>query len=349
MSKKALFLLVLVLVCLLAAGCGSQQPAPSTTATPDETSGDSGDAIVLKFAHELADDHPWGAGAEKFKEIVESESNGQMLVEIYGNGQLGGSSKEIQESVMIGSLEIGISSTPMETLNPYMKLFALPYIFENCEEAWGILDGPVGDAVAAHAEESGVHVLAFWEDGMRQVTNNTRPVHTPADLKGIKLRVPESTVRIATFEALGASPVSMPFSEVFTSLQQGTIDGQENPLSVISTSSFYECQQYLSITNHVYSPASLIINLDLWNSLTEEQQAILAKAAAAGRDVNRQLNAENDQTLTDELAAQGMEVNYIEDVSAFQEKMQPVWDSVISELGEEGQGLFEQMREQQGK
>ena len=345
MSKKVLVFLFSALLCLMAAGCGNGQSDPD--ASPQGP--DSAQVIVLKLAHELPDAHPWGAGAERFKEIVEAESNGQMLVEIYGNGQLGGSSKEVQESVLIGSLELGISSTPMETLNPYMKLFALPYIFEDSEEAWEILDGPVGKAVAGHAEEAGVHVLAFWEDGMRQVTNNVRPILVPEDLKGIKLRVPESTVRIATFEALGANPVSMPFSEVFTSLQQHTIDGQENPLSVISSSSFYECQKYLSITNHVYSPASLIINLKVWESLTPKQQDILEKAAEAGRDLNRQLSAENDDRLIEELKDKGMQVNELTDLSAFQDKMQPVWDSVIEELGDEGRQLFDQLRSEQGK
>lgn len=353
MQKTAYLRLIILilLISLIAFGCTSapqNQPAPDSAQSQGNAT-DNGASVTLKLAHELADDHPWGAAANKFKEIVEKETNGAITVEIYGNGQLGASGREIQESVMIGSLECGVSSTPMEILNPYMKLFALPYVFANVQEAWQILDGPVGDAVAAYAEDSNVKVLAYWEDGMRQITNNTRPIYVPEDLKGVKLRVPESTVRLATFEALGASPVSMPFSEVFTSLQQGTIDGQENPLSVVSTSSFYECQKYLSITNHVYSAACLLINLDLWNTLSAEQQEILIQAAQEARDINRQLNEENDNKLLAELESLGMAVNEIADVGAFQDAMQPVWDSVLNELGDDGRDLFEQMREQQGQ
>ncbi|MBM7553594.1 TRAP transporter substrate-binding protein [Thalassobacillus pellis] len=308
-------------------------------------SGETKDSVTLSFAYELPEDHPWGKGAQKFKEIVEEKTNGEIKIELYGNGQLGGSGREIQEGAKVGTIDIGISSTPMAQLNPYLNIFSLPYIFENREHAWEVLDGPIGDEVGKKLEEHNLKHLAYWEDGFRQVTNSVRPITSPEDFDGLKIRVPESDVRLQTFKALGASPLPMSWSEVFTSLQQGTIDGQENPLSVIESASFYDVQKYLTITNHVYSPATLFMNKSKWDSLTEEQQKIIKEAAEAGRDVNRELNEKQDNQLIKGLKEKGMEVTVIEDITPFQEATKPVWDMVINELGSDAKELIEKINQ----
>ncbi|MBO8164615.1 MAG: TRAP transporter substrate-binding protein [Brevibacillus sp.] len=335
MNVKAMLYSILSIM-LLVAGCSSD----------DAPSAENEKPVTLTFAFELPQSHPWGHGAETFKKIVEEKTNGQIKIDLYSGGTLGGSGREIQEGVAVGTIDIGISSTPIVLLNPYQEIFSLPYIFKNREHAWKVLDGPIGEKVGKHLEEKNLKVLAYWEDGFRQVTNNIRPITSPEDFKGLKIRVPESPVRIKTFEALGASPIAMSWSEVFTGLQQGTLDGQENPLSAIESASLYDVQKYLTITNHVYSPATLFINLDKWNSLTEEQQNIILEAAAAGRDVNRELNQKGDQELLTVLQEKGMEVVIIDDVTPFQELTKSVWPIVTQELGEEGQQIIDEIGKQ---
>lgn len=336
MMKKKLLALILGFAMLFAcAGCsGSSNPGGAAGEATAEN------PITIKVAFDLSTTHPWYAASEKFKEIVESESNGTMKVDIFANGSLAGSSREVQESVQIGSIECGLSSSSMDLLNPYQQIIGLPYLFEDVETVYEVLDGPIGQQIASHVEGEGIKILSFWEDGMRQITNNVRPINTPADLAGVKLRIPDSTVRLDTFNALGASPVVMGASEVFSALETGTIDGQENAVSVVKSSSYYECQKYLSMTNHVYGAASFIINLDLWNSLTEEQQNILQKAADAGRDLNRQINMENDAAIVVELQEKGMEINEIADIEPFREACAPVYEKVLAELGDEGQQIY---------
>ncbi|MEI3606470.1 TRAP transporter substrate-binding protein [Pseudogracilibacillus sp. SE30717A] len=319
--------------------------ACSSNANNEEGSNSS--SITLSFAYELPTDHPWGKGAEEFKKIVEEETNGEITIEIHGAGSLASSGREIQESVKVGTIDIGISSTPMSQMNPYVDIFSLPYIFNDRESAWEIIDSEIGDQVGDKLEENNIKHLAYWEDGFRQVTNSKHQIKSPKDFKGLRIRVPESDLRIETFKALGASPLPMSWSEVFTALQQGTIDGQENPLSVVDSSSFYDVQEFLTVTNHVYSPATLFINLDKWNSLTKEQQEIIEKASYVGRDLNRELNEEQDKALIKELEEKGMDVHVIEDVSEFRELTKNVWDIVIDELDEDARDIVDQIIEQQ--
>ncbi|UCZ52915.1 DctP family TRAP transporter solute-binding subunit [Bacillus shivajii] len=326
------------LLFILLLGCTSSEEGSTNVET---------DPITLSFAYELPTDHPWGIGAEEFKEIVERETEGAITIAIHGGGALGGSGAEIQEGTELGTIDIGISSTPLAQINPYVEIFSLPYIFTDRENAWDVMDGEIGEQVGGYLEDNNLKHLAFWEDGFRQVTNSTRQITSPEDFDGLSVRVPESTVRIETFEALGANPLPMSFSEVFTALQQGAIDGQENPLSVVESSSFYDVQEYLTITNHVYSPASLFINYDKWDSLTEEQQSILVEAAEAGRDTNRELNAEQDESLIADFQERGMDVHVIEDIVPFQELTQSVWTNVTEELGEEAQEIIDDILETQ--
>jgi tripartite ATP-independent transporter DctP family solute receptor len=340
LKKKYILNVILTSIIILAVGCSANDDSSASE-------GSTGNGITLSFAHELPNDHPWGMGAEKFKEVVEGRTDGEIKIEIHGNGSLAGTGAEVQEGVQIGTIDIGISSTPLAQINPYVQIFNLPYIFSDRENAWEVLDGPIGSQVGEYVEEHNIKHLSYWEDGFRQVTNSQRPITTPEDFDGLTIRVPESEIRIETFKALGASPLSMSFSEVFTGLQQGAIDGQENPLSVVESSSFYDVQEYLSITNHVYTPAGLLINKDKWDSLTEEQQEVILEAAEAGRDVNRELNKENDESLITSLEEYGMEVNEIEDLSSFQGATKGVWDLLTQDLGEDAQEIIDQILETQ--
>lgn len=333
---KKVAVIPIALSLLIVAGCGNNSEEESDS-----------DVITLSFANELPGSHPWGQSAEEFKRIVEEESEGSIKIEVHNGGALGGSGGEIQEGTGLGTIDIGISSTPLSQILPEFEILSLPYLFKDRETAWEVVDSEVGTEITAGLEDDNLKHLAYWEDGYRQVTNNIRQIHSPEDFEGLRIRVPESNVRIETFEELGASPLPMSFSEVFTAMQQGTIDGQENPLSVIENSSFYDVQEYLTITNHVYSPASLFINNDVWNDLSEDQQNILIKAAEEGRDLNRQLNAEEDQKVTEELKEQGMDVHELteEEISIFQEATLPVYDSLVETLGGDSQEIVDSILE----
>lgn len=331
---KKIYFLPLILSIFLISACSNE--------------GDNeGNTVTLNFANELPGSHPWGQGAEEFKKIVEEESNGSLEIEIHNGGALGSSGYEIQEGAGLGTIDIGISSTPLSQILPEFEILSLPYLFKNREAAWDVLDSETGAEIAEGLEDEKLKHLAYWEDGYRQVTNNVRQIHTPEDFDGLRIRVPESTLRMDTFEELGSSPLPMSFSEVFTALQQGTIDGQENPLSVIENSSFYDVQEYLTITNHVYSPASLFMNIDVWNDLSKEHQNIIIDAAEAGRDVNRQLNEEQDETLIKKLEERGMDVYTLseEEMESFQNETLPVYDELIDDLGGNSREIVESILE----
>lgn len=334
--KNYAFFLSLCFVVLLLSACGDEN---------GESNGP--ESITLTLANELPGDHPWGRSAEEFKSIVEEETNGEIVIEVHNGGSLGGSGGEIQEGTSLGTIDIGISSTPLAQILPEIEIFSLPYLFRDREEAWEALDSDIGSDIAAGLESNNLKHLTYWEDGFRQVTNSRTQIQSPEDFDGLRIRVPESNLRIETFEALGASPLPMSFSEVFTSLQQGTIDGQENPLSVIESSSFYDVQDYLTVTNHVYSPASLFINLNTWQELSEEHQEILINAAEAGRDLNRELNEEEDAEAIETLEEEGMDVYELtdEDMEIFQEATLSVYESLIDDLGGDSEEIINSIRD----
>lgn len=316
---KKIYFLPLILIIIFLAACSNEDD----------------DTITLSLANELPGSHPWGQSADEFKRIVEEESNGEIRVDIHNGGSLGSSGYEILEGTGLGTIDIGIASTPISQVLPEFEILSLPYLFKSREDAWEVLDGETGAKISKGLEEEKLMHLAYWEDGYRQVTNNERQIHSPEDFDGLRIRVPESTLRMDTFKTLGSNPLPMSFSEVFTALQQGTIDGQENPLSVIENSSFYDVQDYLTITNHVYSPASLFMNIDVWNDLSNEHQRIILKAAEEGRDLNRKLNAEEDELLINKLEERGMDVYELseEEMEEFQNKTLPVYERLIEDLG----------------
>src|SRR5690625_4235403 len=186
----------------------------------DDGGGESnnGETTTLTFANELPGNHPWGKGAEEFKRIVEEETGGEIQVEVHNGGSLGGSGGEIQEGASLGTIDIGISSTPLAQILPEVEILYLPYLFTDREDAWEVVDSDIGTEISNGLEDNNLKHLAYWEDGYRQVTNSKRQIQEPEDFEGLRIRVPESNLRIETFEALGASPLPMSFSEVFTSL-----------------------------------------------------------------------------------------------------------------------------------
>lgn len=308
---------------------GTEQDAASGTGAGDA-------AIVLKIAHVNSETHPASIALEKFKEEVESRTNGAVTVDLYGNGILGGELEEIQQ-VIDGTLSAAMvmGASNWQTMNPAAAIEELPFMFSDVETARAAFDGDYGQKLAEEViEPTGVKVLCYWESGFRHFTNNVRPITVPEDMNGIKFRTAQSEIRIKMFETLGATAIPMNFNELYTALQQGTVAGQENPLSIITSSNFYEVQDYLSLSGHFYSTALFIVNPDFWMSIPEEYQDVILEVAQECRDYDRQLSTEAEEEMIKTCTDNGMEVNEI-DKNAFAEKMQDVWKIYTDEFGTE--------------
>ena len=266
-----------------------------------------------------------GRSAAKFAEDLQAELGDAHTVEFYADGQLG-DEKELMQKLRLGTVQFTLISSIMTNVAPEFALFDMPFLVQNRDHLKAINTEIVQTDLAPKAEEAGLKVLSTWENGFRQITNNTRPINTPADLEGLKIRTPSSEWRVAMFKEWGANPTPMSFSEVFVALQTGTMDGQENPLTNITGANFQEVQKYLSLTGHVYSPTYLTTGLGTWNDLPEDVQAAAASVAASVQDWSLAQGEAADNELVDKVKAAGMEVN-VADKAAFIEASAPIYAS----------------------
>ncbi|WP_321337742.1 DctP family TRAP transporter solute-binding subunit [uncultured Cohaesibacter sp.] len=247
------------------------------------------------------------AGVE-FKRIVEEKTNGALEVKHFPDNQLG-NDRVITESTIFGDIDIGVSSTsPLATLFPDLYAFDAPFLFLSPKDAYAKLDGETGQAILKTLEKKGLKGLAFWENGFRNFTNSKKAVAEPSDLDGMKIRTMENDVHLAAWRALGANPTPMAFSELFTALQQGTVDGQENPLGIIDGNRFQEVQSNVSLTQHVYTPYLVFMNLDKFNSLSKEQQDIITAAAKETTTFQRKRSQELEKEILVRIKKDGVTV-----------------------------------------
>ena len=272
------------------------------------------DAIVLKIGVSTADTDPRNIAAKSFADEIEEKTNGAVKAEVYPAGQLGGDGQLVESMVMdAGTVDIVITdASNFGTVVPDMNISGLPFLFDGFDAAWAFMDGEVEAAAEAELLEVGIRVLAHYDNGFRCVTNSKGPVETPADMKGMLIRTPENQVIMATMSALGANPQPLAFSELYQALQQKTYDAQENPIPVIYNNKLYEVQEYLSVTNHIYSGMCFAIAESTWNKLTAEQQEIVAAAAQASGDYDREMNRQQTEDLVANLEEAGMKINYPE-------------------------------------
>lgn len=248
--------------------------------------------------------------AEAMQEKIKELSGGKMEIDVYGDGQLGGD-REVAETVQYGNIDMCVvSTTPVAAFYTDLNVFDAPFLFKDSAQAQEILDGEIGQQIAKGMEDIGFKVLGFPENGFRQLSTAAKEVHTPADLKGLKVRVMESEVHIETWKALGASPTPMAFSELFTALQQKTVDGQDNPFVTDRDNRFYEVQDYIIETNHVYTPYLLLMSKDSFDKLTNEEKKIVEEVGAYGVQVQREKTAEYDEDAVAEMQEKG--VKFIE-------------------------------------
>lgn len=286
-------------------------------------------------------DSHYGDGAKAFAATMKELSGGKINVNIKPAGALGGE-RDVLEGMQIGSVELAITSTgPIGNFVPEIYALDFPFLFTSYEHAHKVLDGEIGQDLLKKFTDKDLIGLAWAENGFRHVTNSKKPVNTPADLEGLKLRTMENKVHIAAFEAAGASPTPMSWTEVITSLQQGTVDGQENPIPVLTSNKLWEVQKHVTLTGHVYSPAVVVMSKFTWDSLSDEEKGWAQQAGKAAGDATRATVAKNEEEGVALLKENGMEVITDVDKAAFQTAVQPAYDQYAKEFGEE---LLNQIR-----
>ncbi|WP_186669177.1 TRAP transporter substrate-binding protein [Sporosarcina sp. BP05] len=331
-KNKLLFFMLLILTVIMAA-CSEvdSKTEPEGTKTSDDKE------FLIKVGHAASQDHFAQDSIEKFKEIVEGNSDGKIKVEIYPNGQLGGE-REMIEAIQLGNLTMAFpSSAPLVSFSKSMALWDLPYLFKDHETAYKVLDGEVGQEILDSLSDKGIKGLVYWENGFRHLTNNKRPIESVSDMKGIKIRTLESPMQIGAWSATGANATPIAFTELYAALQQKTVDAQETPLSLMYAMKFFEVQNNLTLTGHLYSPWPVIISQKFYDGLTEDLQNVVMDAAIETRDYNRQLSLEDEAKSLDLLKAEGMAVVDLteEHKKEFQDAMRTVYDDVKAEVGEE--------------
>ncbi|QRR33637.1 TRAP transporter substrate-binding protein [Hydrogenophaga sp. YM1] len=283
---------------------------------------------VIKFGHLVQPGHPIALGAEKFAELVASKSGGKMKVREYGASVLG------SEAQQVGALQGGVqemfapATTSVASLVKEMSLIDTPFSFSSAKQVDALLQGPFGQTMLKKLEDKGLVGLDYWETGFRNVTNSRKPVTSPDDVKGLKIRVMGNPLFLESFSALGTNPVPMAFGELYGALESRALDAQENPYSIVLTSKFYEVQKYMSVTNHVYTANPVLVSKKFWDRLTPDEQKILRDAAREAGAYHRALSREVAAKDRQALLAKGMQINEVpkETIAKMRETTKPVAD-----------------------
>lgn len=327
---KSKFFTALLITCmsgLLLAGCGAKQEA-KPAAAPSQPQ-----VKTIKLAHVVNEKDPYHITCLKFKEVVETKSQGKIKVDIFPNASLG-DERALIEGMQMGTVQAGvITNGPIGNFLPELAVFEMPFLFASEAEAYKVLDGPVGQKMLAKFETINLKGLAFAERGFRNLTNSKRPVRTPADAAGLKIRVMENPVFIDTFKALGVNAVPMAWTEALTALQQKTIDGQENPVNVAFAFKLQETQKYFSMTKHTYSPATIVMSKKFFDSFDKPSQDILLAAAKESAQYVRKWGADQMTEQFKAIKAGGMEIITDIDTKAFQAAVKPVYEKYGPKFG----------------
>jgi len=299
--------------------------------------------LVFKLGQVLPAEHSWGICSSGFAEEVTQKTEGRVTIKAYPNAQLG-NEKDMIEGLQLGTLQMGlIGGGSFQDLVSKMAIANLPYAWEDHFHAYRAFDGELGDKLLVLLAKKGIIGLSWWENGFRNITNSKRPINTPEDLKGLKLRVTPIKMRLDTFNALGALPVPMPFSELYSALQQGVVDCQENPLAIIYSNHFYEVQKYLSMTGHIWGTAILVISEKDWNKVSPGDQVIIKEAAKEWANKQRKMTRDAEDNLKSKLAEKGMIINEV-DKTPFIAKVQPVWKEYEETFGKDFIDLIDKYR-----
>ncbi|QFI69912.1 DctP family TRAP transporter solute-binding subunit [Sinorhizobium alkalisoli] len=289
---------------------------------------------VLKLAHAAPETDLQQTMSIYFKEQVEARSGGSITVNVFPHGQLGNDAQMI-DGARSGIVDIAISGLNNFTgLIPEAGAFELPFMFPSRDLAYNVLDGEIGQGVAAKFEPVGLKLLGFPENGYRNITNNRGPVRTPEDLDGLQMRVNNSKALNDMFALLGANPQQLPVAELYTALETGVVDAQDHPIGIVVSFKFNEVQKYLSLTQHAYSALAMVMNNEKLKGLSDAEQKIIMEVAAEAVAKQRELSLAKEEEMIAQLESEGMSVNRDVDAAAFQAAVKPVWEGFIDENGD---------------
>ena len=288
---------------------------------------------TMRISVSTAQNSHQGVAIDTLAKEVEKRTNGRYKIQTFYSGSLG-AEREATEAVQLGTQELTWTSTgPIPNFVPETKIFDVPFLFRDYAHARAVLDGPIGQDMLKKFEAKGFKALAWGENGFRHMTNNKRPVVNPEDLRGLKLRTMENPVHIQAYKGFGIIPTPMSFTEVFTAMQQGTVDGQENPLSVIVANKFDQVQKHLSLTGHVYSPGVFLMNKGAFDKLSPADQQAFLEAAKVAAKANRDRVDADEKVAVADLRAKGMQVVDKLDKSKYQAALTPVFAEFEKQFG----------------
>jgi tripartite ATP-independent transporter DctP family solute receptor len=291
--------------------------------------------VVMRNSVSIAQNSHQGNGIDVLSQEVEKGTKGRIIIKNFFSGSLGGERESI-ESVQLGTQELtGTSTGPIPNFVPAVKILDIPFLFRDKAHARAVLDGPIGQALLKEFDSKGFKALAWSENGVRHMTNNKRPINLPDDLKGLKMRTMENPVHVAAYKGFGIITTPMAFPEVFTALQQGVVDGQENPLSVIMAAKFEQVQKYMTLTAHVYSPALLLMKKASFDKLSPADQKVFLDAAKLAAAATRARVDKDDASGVADLRAKGMTIIENFDKAAFVAKLAPVFTQFEKEFGKD--------------
>lgn len=329
MKKVFIGVLSLALILLITA-CGSESASNSGDGSKEK------EQYTIRIAGgAVGPEHSLTKTFNFLKEKLEENSDGKFKVDLKVAGELG-EDREIIEAMQMGEVHLASPSpAALGGFNKSVAILDMPFLFADRETAYSVLDGDPGKMILTNLEESGFKGLGYFENGFRNVTNNVKPIESIEDIKGLSIRTMQNQTHIEAWKLLGANPTPMAFGELYTALQQGTVDGQENPFGLILANKFYEVQKYITVTNHVYAPNVVITNKAFIEGLPEDLQEVFVNAVNEAIDYNRQLAQEEETTAREALEAEGMEVYEFskEDLQKMQEIVEPVYDKFKDDIG----------------
>ena len=291
-------------------------------------------ATELKLGHFGSENHPSHTAAKQFAENVAKRTNGEVKIAIYPNNALG-SPPEVLEQVVLGAVDMSLSG--QDQLAKHVKLFdavSIPFSVSGYDHMDRVLDGPFKEWAAPEVEKVGLVYLSSWEWGFRQITNSKRPILTPDDVKGLKIRTPPAMSYQAAIEALGGNVQTIAFSELVMAMRQGVVDGQENPIGVIYDLKLYESQKYITIVNYLYSSMTHVVNKRSWDKLTSEQQQIIREESDSARLLMRKLARDEEAAQMADMRSKGVQIDE-PDLKPFAEKMGPAYEKIRANIGAE--------------
>lgn len=304
-------------------------------------SGSASAATTIKIGHVLNPDHPWNLALTGLAEDLAKATDGRVELKIFHSSQLG-NEKDLIEGVKMGTVDGAlVGGSSFQSLDPKFGIEELPYAFATSEQAYKAFDGKLGELLFDILKKKGIVGISWWENGFRHISNNKRPILKPADLEGIKIRVTPQKMRLDTFTALGASPMPIPFGELYSALQQGVVDAQENPLVIFVSNAFYEVQKNLTLTGHIWTSAVLCVGADVWDKLSDEDKKTFLTLSAKWRDEERKMIRDADASLVEEIKKKGVDVRELTDgeKAAFRDAVQSVWKDFEPAFGEEMMNL----------